>query len=112
MIIPNGHIEIKQIVGGDINPTTGFPIPAQGVWSGRVACQYSAKSYRHADKVGTEFYTLANYELFVDALDLEREGVTAPTTIRLTSESGVVLGEFPVIRIDHLRGVRQYKITV
>lgn len=112
MIIPNGYIEVKQIIGGGINPTTGFPSPAQGVWSGRVACQYSVKSYRRAAEVNAEFYTLASYDLFVDAIDLEREGITDPTMVRLVAEDGKVLGDFPVICVDYLKGVRQYKITV
>ena len=109
MIIPNGHIEIQAVFDGDINPQTGFPTPTQGVWSERIVCQYLTKSYRHASAVNDEFYTLASYEILVDALAVE--GIQ-PTIIRLSDEQGNVLGEYPVISIQHHRGARVYKITI
>lgn len=109
MIIPNGHIEIKEVVDGGINPQTGFPTPAQGVWSGRIACQYSPKSYRHASVIGGEFYTQASYDILVDTLDVKS---VEPTTIRLYDEHDNVVGEFPIISIRHLKGARVFKITV
>lgn len=109
MIIPNGYIEIKEVIGGDINPQNGFPTPAQGVWSERVPCQYTPKSYRHASNIGGEFYTQASYDILIDALDVES---MKPTTIRLTGGDGNVVGEFPIISIRHLKGARTYKITI
>ena len=109
MIIPNGHIEIREVVGGNTNPQDGFLTPAQGVWSERIACQYTPKSYRHASVVGGEHYTQASYDILVDALEIE---CIKPTTIRLTDEKGNAIGEFPIISIRHLKGVRVCKITV
>ena len=109
MIIPNGHIEIRKVVGDDINPQDGFLTPAQGVWSERIACQYTPQSYRHASVVGGEHYTQASYDILVDALNVE--GVK-PTTIRLTDENGNAIGVFSIISIRHLKGVRAYKIRV
>lgn len=109
MIIPNGHIEIQAVVGGDINPETGFATPAQGVWSERIACQYTPKSYHHASKVNGEFYTLASYEILIDELSVDG---LQPTMIRISDERGLVLGEYPVINIQHYRGARIYKITI
>lgn len=110
MIIPNGTIEVKQVVGGGINPITGFPTPAQGEWSGRIACQYSAKAYKHAARIEGEFYTQASYDILVDYLSFEE--IIEPTIIRLWDKNGQEVGEFPIIRIEALDAVRQYRITV
>jgi hypothetical protein len=110
MIIPNGYIEIKEVsVVGGINPQTDFPTPAQGEWSGHIACQYLPKSYRHAKEVNSEFYTQASYEILVDELDVQS---LKPTLIRLTDEGGHILGEYPVISVWHHKGARIFKITV
>lgn len=109
MIIQNGYIEVKQIIGGGIDPQTDFPIPAQGVWGGRIACQITAKAYKHAALVGGEFHTQASYEILVDALDLDD---LEPVTIRLSDLDGEVRGEYPIISVEYIKAARIYKVVV
>lgn len=110
MIIANGTIEIKRKTtdGNGLDPETGYPRKATAVeWSDPIPCQYYANKYDNLGQVNGEHFKLAQYTVLIE----ERRPFDAEQ-IRLTTLSGRVVGEFPVIQIEPLRAVCEIRILI
>jgi len=110
MIIANGTIEIKRKTtdGAAIDPETGYPKKPEAVeWSSPIPCQYFANKYNNLGRVNGEHFKLAQYTVLIEEskpFDAEQ--------VRLTTLSGRVVGEFPVIQIEPLQAVCEIRIFI
>lgn len=107
MIIQNGTIEAKRKTGGDIDPATGYPKPANAVWSDPIPCQHSANKYNKLGKVNGEHFTVAQYEILIEEQPFE--GVEQ---VRLKDLAGNNLGEFSIMQVEPLDAVCELRILV
>lgn len=108
MIIQNGTIQIKEKVGGGIDPKTGHPIRPNASFGDAIACQYLPNKYNTLATSKGEHFTQAEYQVL---LDDDGQPFTAEQ-IRLTDRSGKVLGEFSVMQIEPLEAVNQIRLWI
>ena len=109
MIIPNGTIEFKQKTSGGIDPETGYAIRSSDVkWSNPLPCQIVTNSHNALalSKQG-EHITSASYQVLIDEQPFE-----GGEQIRLTYDTGKVLGEFSVKHIEPLEAVCQVRFWI
>ncbi len=97
MIIVNGTIEPKHKVNGGIDENTGYPVPATETWSAPIDCQFFPNKRNNL-----------GYEILVT----EEDWLWDSEIIRLTTQFGRVVGEFPIIAVEHLKAVGQTQILV
>ena len=92
--------------GGGIDPETGYPTVPTVTWGKAIACQYRANKYRNLGKAGGEAFTVASYEILIDARPFDAE------VLRLYDLCRRLIGEFSVIEVEPLQAVCQLRITV
>lgn len=107
MIIPNGHIEIKTKTGGGIDPSTGFPSPAEVSWGAPIPCQMVVSRLNKLGRTTQgEHVTTVSYSILIEDQPFSAE------RIRLSGNDGKVIGEFSIISMEPLEAVGQIRITV
>ncbi len=110
MIIPNGHILLSLAGGGaQVDPATGYAQPETTAWGEPIPCQWRAVRQHSQGVVRGEHFTLARFDILIEA---DRGGLLDSDRLMLRRADGGEVGEFPIIAVEHLRAVRQLRITV
>ncbi len=109
MIIPNGVIQPKYKTGGGLDPNTGFPIPSIETWGEPIKCQFVQNFKRHNFHYSNgEVYEVYKYLILVEEYDWKWDS----EQIKLTTKFGRVVGEFQIIKTEHLKAVGQVAMTI
>lgn len=118
MIIANGYIEPKytrtnpaDTDGDGIDDTTGYPIKPTDdsvSWGVPIECQFIPNKRNNLGVANGEAYTVAKYQILVR----EDEWSWNSEVIRLATQFGRLIGEFPIISVEHLKAVCEVSILV
>lgn len=107
MIIPNGTIKVKTKVSGGIDPSTGHPIHSSSVSFGDpIPCQYIVNKYNALATSNGEHITASSYQVLIDEQTFDAE------QIRLTDDTGNVIGDFSIQQIEPLKAVCEIRIWI
>lgn len=118
MIIVNGYIEPKYRLanpadkdGDGLDDKTGYPIKptAETVsWGPAIECQFVPNKRNNLGVTNGEAFTVAKYQILVN----EEAWPWDSEIIRLTTQFGRVIGEFPIIAVEHLKAVGETQILI
>lgn len=107
MIIQNGNISFKYKTGGGLDDD-GYPVAPSITWSDPIPCQFVPKTLNLQAAESGNTYIKQGYSVYINS-DLS----LIPTEqLRLTTLTGVEIGEFSVISVQELRAVGQTVITI
>lgn len=104
MIIENGTLQTKLIIGGGLDDN-GNPVRPVEAWGVPIPCNIKTNQYSNQGKVNGNTFTIASYEVLIEMQPFTAESV------KLVRE-GQELGEFPVQSAEPLTEVGIIKILV
>ncbi|MBO4849862.1 MAG: hypothetical protein J5529_03050 [Prevotella sp.] len=105
MIIENGTIVPRLPSECRIDPETGHPVKLRPEWGEPIPCQYAPSKMDLAGRVGGERAAQVSFTVLM-------EQPPCCDRARLCDRCGCDIGEFPLISVERLEAVGQWRVLL